>query len=216
MTDLPTQRDFDDFAAWTGRDVLAPDGDRLGAVELIFLDEATGVPEWVLVRPRRRGAAFVPLAGASVEERAIRVDQERERVEAAPRLEVERHAERRPSAAPLRALRARLLAARSLRPCCPRARARAEERPRLRKYVGSPGGRARRRGAGGDARRRGERRPTRAARRQPAGRGEPAAAATPAAAASPCGGDAGPGADRMAPRNIGSATASTSRPRPRA
>ena len=50
MTDLPTQRDFEDFSAWTGRDVLAPDGDRLGAVELIFLDEATAVPEWVLVR----------------------------------------------------------------------------------------------------------------------------------------------------------------------
>ena len=49
MADLPTQRDFDDFAAWTGRDVLGPDGERLGAVEVIFLDEATGVPEWVLV-----------------------------------------------------------------------------------------------------------------------------------------------------------------------
>ncbi len=31
MTDLPTQRDFDDFAAWAGRDVLGPDGARLGA-----------------------------------------------------------------------------------------------------------------------------------------------------------------------------------------
>ena len=49
MTDLPTQGDFDDFAAWSGRDVLGPDGDRLGAVDTIFLDEATGIPEWVLV-----------------------------------------------------------------------------------------------------------------------------------------------------------------------
>ena len=45
-----------------------PDGDRLGAVDQIFLDEATGTPEWVLVS-LDDGAAFVPLAGASVEER---------------------------------------------------------------------------------------------------------------------------------------------------
>jgi hypothetical protein len=90
MTELPTQRDFEDFSAWTGRDVLAPDGDRLGAVELIFLDEATDAPEWVLVRLEDAGeAAFVPLAGASVEEQSIRVDQDRERVAAAPRLDVD-------------------------------------------------------------------------------------------------------------------------------
>ena len=109
MTDLPTQGDFDDFAAWSGRDVLGPDGDRLGAVELIFLDEATGVPEWVLVR-RDDGPAFVPLAGASVEERAIRVEQgarpRRRRAAAGGR----RDAQRRRREAALRALRARVLA----------------------------------------------------------------------------------------------------------
>src|SRR3954465_2366280 len=81
---LPTQSDFEDFAAWAGRDVLAPDGDRLGAVDLIFLDEATGTPEWVLVS-LDDGAVFVPLAGASVEARSIRVAQDAERVQAAPR-----------------------------------------------------------------------------------------------------------------------------------
>jgi hypothetical protein len=88
MAELPRQRDFEDFAAWTGRDVVAPDGDRLGAVELIFLDEATDAPEWVLVRLDGDDAAsFVPLAGASVEERSIRVEQDRERVAAAPRFD---------------------------------------------------------------------------------------------------------------------------------
>jgi hypothetical protein len=90
MTDLPTQSDFEDFAAWTGRDVLAPDGDRLGAVDQIFLDEATDIPEWVLVRlDDADKKAFVPLAGASVEEHAIRLDHDRERIAAAPQLEVE-------------------------------------------------------------------------------------------------------------------------------
>ena len=75
MSDLPTQRDFENFSAWTGRDVLAPDGDRLGAVEMIFLDEATDQPEWVLVRlDDADTTSFVPLAGASVEDDAIRVE----------------------------------------------------------------------------------------------------------------------------------------------
>jgi hypothetical protein len=79
VPDLPTQSDFQDFEAWAGRDVLAPDGGRLGAVDLIFLDEATGTPEWVLVS-LDDDAAFVPLAGATVEEGAIRVGQDAERV----------------------------------------------------------------------------------------------------------------------------------------
>lgn len=143
MTDLPTQRDFEDFSAWTGRDVLAPDGNRLGAVELIFLDEATNVPEWVLVRlDGADTASFVPLAGASVEEDAIRVEQDRERIAAAPRLDVEdtltvtecrrlydhyglaSSQEESPTVLPERA--------------GADSEARTEERPRLRKHVGSP------------------------------------------------------------------------------
>ncbi len=139
MTDLPTQRDFDDFSAWTGRDVLAPDGERLGAVELIFLDEATNAPEWVLVRlDDADGASFVPLAGASVEDDAIRVEQDRELIAAAPQLAVEdtltvtecrrlydhyglaSSQEESPTVLPEGAAPA------------------TEERPRLRKYVGSP------------------------------------------------------------------------------
>src|SRR5215218_11300731 len=87
MAELPTKRDFEDFAAWSGRDVLDPDGGRLGAVEAIFLDEATGVPEWVLVRVEDGDAAFVPLVGANVEARSIRVEQPSDRVSAAPRPE---------------------------------------------------------------------------------------------------------------------------------
>jgi len=86
MAELPTQRDFEDYGAWTGRDVLGPDGERLGAVELIFLDEATDRPEWVLVKLDDGGdTAFVPLAGAGVEERSIRVEHDRGQVAAAPR-----------------------------------------------------------------------------------------------------------------------------------
>lgn len=144
MAELPTQRDFEDFSAWTGRDVTAPDGERLGAVETIFLDEATDRPEWVLVRLEDAdSASFVPLAGATVEKRSIRVEQDRERIAAAPRLEVEdtltvsecrrlyEHyglaysQEESPTVLPEGA-------------GAQQSGDSAEERPRLRKYVGAP------------------------------------------------------------------------------
>jgi len=144
MTDLPTQRDFEDYSAWTGRDVLAPDGDRLGAVELIFLDEATDRPEWVLVRLEgAETASFVPLAGASVEEDAIRVEQDRERIAAAPVLEVEdtltvtecRRLYDHYGLAYSQEESATVLPEGA---AADTAAQPAEERPRLRKYVGAP------------------------------------------------------------------------------
>ena len=122
MPELPTQRDFDDFSAWTGRDVLAPDGERLGAVELIFLDEATGVPEWVLValgeadaqRPRpargreRRGGLDPRRAGPRAHRRARRGSRSRTRSPS-------------PSAAGSTSTTASRTPRRSPPPSCPRA-----------------------------------------------------------------------------------------------
>src|SRR4051794_19627317 len=90
MPELPTQHDFEDYSAWTGRDVFTADGDRVGAIEVIFLDEATDAPEWVLVRVEDGdGSVVIPLAGASVEEQAIRVEPARDRIAAAPRIDVD-------------------------------------------------------------------------------------------------------------------------------
>jgi hypothetical protein len=182
VADLPTQRDFDDFAAWPGRDVVGPDGERLGAVEQIFLDEATGVPEWVLVS-LGDDSAFVPLAGASVEETSIRVDQDRAHVEAAPRPEPaetlsvgdERRLYEHYGLAYSQAESSTVL---------PEGAAVAEERPRLRKFVGAP---------------------------VPAPTGEETPEAKPAAAKPSETGptEAAAAADRMAPRNLSSATPSS-------
>jgi hypothetical protein len=144
MAELPTQRDFEDFSAWKGRDVLAPGGERLGTVEQIFLDEATDLPEWVLVRIEDEdAAAFVPLAGATVEERSIRVEHDRERVVAAPRLD----AGKTLTIAEVRRLYDHYGLAHSQEEsptvlpegAVPDAgEPPAEERPRLRKYIGAP------------------------------------------------------------------------------
>ena len=137
MAELPTQRDFEDFGAWSGRDVLGPDGDRLGAVELIFLDEASGVPEWVLVK-LDDGAVFVPLAGATVEEQSIRVGQAADRVAGAPRVDVGDTL----SVADEKRLYEHYgldYSREESSTVLPEgASAEQEEKPRLRKYVGAP------------------------------------------------------------------------------
>lgn len=150
MADLPTQSDFEDFTAWSGRDVLARDGERLGAVEVIFLDESTDRPEWVLVQLEEGdGNAFIPLSGATVEERSIRVEHDRERVAGAPRIDTddtlsvadERRLYDHYGLAYSREASSTVLpegageedsGAASTEP------ASTEERPRLRRYVGAP------------------------------------------------------------------------------
>ena len=186
MADLPTQSEFQDFGAWAGRDVLAPGGDRLGAVDQIFLDEATGTPEWVLVS-LDDGAAFVPLAGATVEERAIRVDQDAERVQAAPRLD----AGETLSVGDEKRLYEHYgleYSQEESSTVLPEAAA-TEERPRLRKYVGAP--------------------LPAPAEEEPAAEVPP----TPAPAEEPAAEEPKPAAESMAPRNLSDATPSPLPPR---
>lgn len=84
MADLPTERQFGDYGTWPGRDVLDPDGERLGAVREIYLDRETHQPEWVLVDVNDGDARFVPLADAAIDDASIRVAHRREAVAAAP------------------------------------------------------------------------------------------------------------------------------------
>ncbi|NED87350.1 PRC-barrel domain containing protein, partial [Streptomyces sp. SID11233] len=49
-----------------GLDVYADDGEKIGGVDEVYLDDRTGRPEWVTVRTGLLGLRehFVPLAGA--------------------------------------------------------------------------------------------------------------------------------------------------------
>ena len=195
MADLPTQSDFQDFEAWAGRDVLAPGGDRLGAVDQIFLDEATGTPEWVLVT-LDDGAAFVPLAGATVEERSIRVDQDAERVQGAPRPEAGETLSVRDEKRLYEHYGLEYSQAESSS-VLPEG-ATTEERPRLRKYIGAP--------VAAPA----EEEPTAEAPPEPAATEEPKASDAPKAAAKE---EPKPAAGSMAPRNLSDASPSPLPPR---
>ena len=83
MADLPNRQDFGDYGEWPGRAVLDSNGERLGEVREIYLDQSTARPEWVLVLIEG-GGRYVPLAGASVEGDSLRVAFAHEQVRSAP------------------------------------------------------------------------------------------------------------------------------------
>jgi sporulation protein YlmC with PRC-barrel domain len=87
MTELPEPEQFGEYSDWPGRAVLDANGERLGEVREIYLDDATDRPEWVLIERSGSEPRFVPLADARVEDQSIRVAMAAERIEAAPALE---------------------------------------------------------------------------------------------------------------------------------
>jgi hypothetical protein len=175
-------------------------------VDQIFLDEATGTPEWVLVS-LDDGAVFVPLAGATVEERSIRVGQDAERVHAAPR----------PDAGETLSVEdeKRLYEHYGLEysqeessSVLPEGTA-TEERPRLKQYIGAPVAAPAEEEPTAEAPPQpAEAEPTAEAPPQPAAE-EPKTAEQPAAEAS----EPAPAAESMAPRNLSDATPSPLPPR---
>jgi hypothetical protein len=91
MGQLPSERDFGDYAQWPGRAVHDAAGDRLGDIREIYLDRETGRPEWVLVEVDADEPRFVPLADAVVEPDVIRIAHLASVVRAAPAVGPETH-----------------------------------------------------------------------------------------------------------------------------
>ncbi|WP_199185662.1 PRC-barrel domain-containing protein [Streptomyces carminius] len=68
------------------------DGRKIGTVDEVYLDDATGVPEWAAVRTGLLSRdAFVPLEPSEVADGALRVPFERSLVREAPDFGVGRH-----------------------------------------------------------------------------------------------------------------------------
>src|SRR4051794_17857920 len=74
---------------WHGRTVLDRDGDKIGSVQEIYLDERTGEPEWLLVKTGLFGSSssFVPLQGAEPTGDDVRVPFEKSQVKDAPHVD---------------------------------------------------------------------------------------------------------------------------------
>lgn len=74
-----------------GSEVYDNDGDKVGSVGHVYLDDDTSQPEWVTVRTGMFGTkeSFVPLSGASATDRGVNVNVSQEKVKNAPRVEAE-------------------------------------------------------------------------------------------------------------------------------
>jgi uncharacterized protein (TIGR02271 family) len=78
-------------AQWRGADVIDQEGDKVGTVEEIYLDQETDKPEWALVKTGLFGSksTFVPLTGASPDGDNLRVPYDKERIKDAPKIDPE-------------------------------------------------------------------------------------------------------------------------------
>lgn len=75
-----------------GRKAFDRDGTKIGTVDEVYLDDATGSPEWAAVRTGFFSRdAFVPLAPSELVEETLRVPFARSLIRAAPDLGVGRH-----------------------------------------------------------------------------------------------------------------------------
>jgi sporulation protein YlmC with PRC-barrel domain len=75
-----------------GRKAFDRNGHKIGTVDEVYRDDATGVPEWAAVRTGIFSRdAFVPLAPSTLEKEALTIPFERSLIKDAPDFGVGRH-----------------------------------------------------------------------------------------------------------------------------
>ncbi|MGW6459259.1 PRC-barrel domain-containing protein [Streptomyces sp. NPDC055078] len=75
-----------------GRKAFDRNGAKIGTVDEVYLDDATGTPEWAAVRTGLFGRdAFVPLEPSTFADGTLRVPYERSLIKDAPDFGVGRH-----------------------------------------------------------------------------------------------------------------------------
>ena len=78
----------DQLTSLMDADVVGSNGDKIGGVGQVYLDDESGQPAWVTVKTGLFGTneTFVPLADASLEGDVIRVPFDKDRVKGAPNM----------------------------------------------------------------------------------------------------------------------------------
>ena len=78
--------DMDTVRTWEGRTMVDRDGDRIGRIDAIYLDDQTGQPEWALVNTGLFGtkSTFVPLAQAKPSGDTVQVPYDKQRSRTRP------------------------------------------------------------------------------------------------------------------------------------
>jgi uncharacterized protein (TIGR02271 family) len=85
--------DIDTVRSWQGRTMVDADGDRVGSIDAIYVDDQSGQPEWALVNTGLFGtkSTFVPLAQATSSGDNVQVPYEKQLVKDAPRVDPDGH-----------------------------------------------------------------------------------------------------------------------------
>ena len=88
MTQAPGMTDAYE---WQGRTVIGSDGEKIGKLDAIYLDQQTDKPEWATVDTGLFGSksTFVPLAGASASGEDVRVQVTKDQVKDAPSVDAD-------------------------------------------------------------------------------------------------------------------------------
>lgn len=75
------------------REILGNDGSRIGDVKQVYLNDQSGVPEWVTVQTGWFGhrESFIPLAGATEAHGSLRVPYDKDTIKNAPRIDTDEH-----------------------------------------------------------------------------------------------------------------------------
>jgi uncharacterized protein (TIGR02271 family) len=84
-----TNQEFTDAYEWRGRDVVGSDGEKIGTVDEVYLDTASGEPEWLSINTGLFGlkSSFAPIQGAQPEGGSVRLAYTKEQVKDAPGVE---------------------------------------------------------------------------------------------------------------------------------
>ena len=85
--------DIDTVRSWQAATLVDRDGDRVGTVDAIYVDDQSGQPEWALVNTGLFGtkSTFVPLAQASPSGDQVQVPYEKQLIKDAPRVDPDGH-----------------------------------------------------------------------------------------------------------------------------
>lgn len=83
---------IEDLRDWRGLAVITQDGAKIGSMEAVYFDTASQDPAFVSVRvglPVAAKLVFVPLTGATVAPKHIRVTVDKKHARAAPSIEMD-------------------------------------------------------------------------------------------------------------------------------
>jgi len=85
--------DIDDVPNWRGRDVIDRHGHPVGVLTDLYVDEATGQPEWAAVKTGlfSHRVTFVPLSQATSHGMRVQVAYEQGHIHGAPNIEPHGH-----------------------------------------------------------------------------------------------------------------------------